>query len=83
MGNNVNVLNICCVQCSSRSNISQRDIMKKPLTASEMTESFSKMYDTKRNNKIKEITKNKKLNSSLSSRFSINRKKKWKSNRKI
>ena len=65
MGNNVNVLNICCVQCSSRSNISQRDIMKKPLTASEMTESFSKMYDTKRNNKIKEITKNKKLNSSL------------------
>jgi calcium-dependent protein kinase len=39
--------------------------MKKPLTASEMTESFSKMYDTKRNNKIKEITKNKKLNSSL------------------
>ena len=66
MGANVGVLKICCVQCSARGNISHREDLRKPLSASEMTSLFSKMYDeTKNLDKIKSISKNQSLNSSL------------------
>ena len=56
MGNYVGVLDVCCRPCGRKGDISYRD-NKKPLTASEMTFSFKKMYESKNANNILESKK--------------------------
>ena len=58
MGNYVGVLDVCCRPCNKRGDISHRD-NKKPLTASEMTSTFKKMYESNNSNNITLESKNK------------------------